>query len=92
MGWGNCGDDSNGRPIGYNFGATCDHEGCKKEIHRGLAYVCGLMHGEDTHSCEKYICDDHKEYARIDGGDLWICKECFNAAKEAGALEPETFE
>ena len=34
MGWGNCGTDSQGRPIGYIFEAICDHPGCKEKIDR----------------------------------------------------------
>lgn len=50
MGWGDCGKDSKGRPIGYVFSATCDHPDCLKEIDRGLSFVCGDMHGEDEYS------------------------------------------
>jgi hypothetical protein len=46
MGWGNCGFDKQGRPIGYVHEAYCDHPGCNKKIDRGLSYVCGTMHGE----------------------------------------------
>lgn len=66
MGWGNCGTDSKGRPIGYIFPATCDHPDCLKEIHRGLDYVCGGMHGEDEYSCEKYFCWDHRDYLDVE--------------------------
>ena len=59
MGWGNCGTDSKGRPIGYLFDAKCDHPGCNADIHRGLAYACGGMHGEDEFSCEGYFCPEH---------------------------------
>ena len=60
MGWGNCGEDSQGRPIGYSHEATCDEDGCDKVIDRGLSYVCGDMHGEDEVSCEKYFCETHQ--------------------------------
>lgn len=49
MGWGDCGADTEGRPIGYVFEATCDHQGCSEAIDRGLSYVCGRhMHGSCT--------------------------------------------
>lgn len=63
MGWSNCGLDSNGRPIGYVFAATCDFEGCEAKIDRGLGYACGGMHGEDDPpgSCEGYFCGKHEQ-------------------------------
>lgn len=61
MGWANCGQDSEGRDIGYAVDASCDHPECNKQIHRGLAYVCGRMHGEDEYSCEKYFCGEHRK-------------------------------
>ncbi len=60
MGWGNCGTDSEGRPIGYVFPAVCDHPDCKTKIDRGLGYVCGRMHGDGEYSCERYFCENHK--------------------------------
>ncbi len=59
MGWANCGEDGEGRPIGYAVDATCDQEGCEEEIHRGLAYACGEMHGQNEDDCEGYFCYDH---------------------------------
>ena len=61
MGWGNCGTDSEGRPIGYVFAAVCDHPGCKEEIDRGLGYACGGMHGVTEAGCEKYFCGKHRQ-------------------------------
>lgn len=78
MGWANCGKDSQGRPIGYAFEATCDHPGCDAKIDRGLSYACGGMHGEDELSCEKYFCEIHRsEWVRKRGGQIvQVCKEC----------------
>jgi hypothetical protein len=59
MGWGDCGTDSKGRPIGYNYVGTCDHPECNEEVNRGLGCVCGGMHGEDEYSCEGYFCGEH---------------------------------
>jgi len=75
MGWGNCGTDSQGRPIGYMHDATCDHEGCSKEIDRGLSYACGDMHGEDP-GCEKYFCHEHMKTRKIDGRYHQLCFKC----------------
>lgn len=90
MGWGNCGTDSDGRPIGYNFKATCDHAGCKAKIHRGLAYVCGQMHGEDANSCEGYFCDEHVVNVELVGGACTrLCFSCEKYAADNGLLVEE---
>ena len=59
MGWAHCGEDKDGRPIGYAVQATCDAEGCAKTIDRGLDFVCGGMHGGGDWGCGKYYCHDH---------------------------------
>ena len=89
MGWANCGLDSKGRPIGYVFKATCDHEGCSEEIDRGLSYVCGDMHGEDEVSCERYFCETHRNnlVQANDGRLLGICAECREALLASGECE-----
>ena len=43
MGWGNCGTDSKGRPIGYLHRGKCDHKGCKERIDRGLTGYPGMF-------------------------------------------------
>lgn len=76
MSW-SVGFDSNwNRDIGYGVPSICDHPGCKEEIHRGLAHVCGgePYGGED--GCGLFFCDFHG------GGNL--CSHC----KEGG--EPFT--
>lgn len=75
MGWADCGNDSEGRPIGYAFEAVCDHPGCEKEIDRGLSYACGGMHGEDP-GCEKYFCDAHLFFVDDDDIPHRLCEEC----------------
>jgi len=79
MGWATCGEDSMGRPIGYAYDAVCDHPGCTKKIHRGLAYVCGGdMHGDTERGCEKYFCEKHLTYTVVSDDDIWapVCTEC----------------
>lgn len=77
MSWSHCGTDKKGRPIGYAHDATCDHPGCNEVIDRGLSYVCGGMHGEDEHSCDKYFCQDHLEWTLEYEGDYKnICQDC----------------
>lgn len=89
MGWGDCGTDSKGRPIGYVFEATCDHPGCDAKINRGLSHACGGMHGElGGQACEGYFCSkhlvmvDHKAmgYTELSSGQL--CEECLKQARE----------
>lgn len=79
MGWGHCGTDDDGREIGYCIEATCDEPGCSKRIDRGLAYVCGSMHGGGEYGCGKYFCYKHL----MMGAPEQLCPECF-AAWEAG--------
>lgn len=69
MGWGDCGTDSEGRPIGYVFPATCDHPGCNEEIDRGLSYACGDMHGTTFAGCEGYFCEKHRQNTVIISAD-----------------------
>ena len=84
MGWANCGEDRNGRPIGYAVEAKCDEPGCEVKIDRGLAYVCGDMHGEDELSCDKYFCNSHKPGAAWTGEHLVaICNACVAEMKKA---------
>lgn len=90
MGWANCGVDVNGRPIGYAHKATCDEDGCDTAIHRGLAYACGGMHGEDSGFCDRYFCYDHLIYCpSVKYGP--ICQACAElAADEYAELDPPT--
>lgn len=81
MGWGNCGEDSKGRPIGYYHEATCDHPGCDAKIHRGLSYACGGMHGEGERSCEGYFCGKHMSYVEDPSKVMdvpQLCETCKN--------------
>lgn len=77
MGYGSCGTDSNGRPIGYNYEATCDAYKCDVKIDRGLDYACGGTHGEDDFCCEKYFCHDHLSGgAQYSGNYVSVCANC----------------
>ena len=94
MGWANCGTDSEGRSIGYAHPATCDHPGCDAQIHRGLAYACGDMHGENAFYCEKYFCDKHQYFIKWEGEYHTVCKDCEQFwreeyPQEAAALDAE---
>lgn len=85
MSWSHCGNDSEGRPIGYAHAATCDHPGCEAKIDRGLSFACGGMHGQDEVSCEKYFCEEHLAYT-LDSNDHLhrICAECATLLKADG--------
>lgn len=90
MSWSNCGEDSNGRPIGYAFEATCDHPCCHKQIDRGLAYACGGMHGEDEISCEGYFCEAHRPtFVEHCGRTHQICSQCTKALIDSGEWQED---
>jgi|GEM_PF-1216247 len=107
MGWGNCGTDSKGRPIGYVHAATCDHPGCETEIDRGLAYACGGMHGTngaagddlfETVCCEGYFCNKHTTIVTVphdvnedEPCSAHICLECAAWAEQNFKDEPENW-
>jgi hypothetical protein len=91
MGWGNCGTDSKGRPIGYSFGATCDHKGCKAKIDRGLGYACGGMHGENGYDCEGYFCGDHMVFRYCPDDDRGH-QVCFDCAMTLDGVKAEEFQ
>lgn len=94
MGWGDCGTDSGGRPIGYIFDAICDEPGCEIEITRGLAFSCGNMHGENGYDCEKYFCGNHLFSVELKEKDRYtekhictgVCNECWKLLEEEDLL------
>lgn len=79
MGWADCGEDSQGRPIGYAHEGTCDYEGCEEKIDRGLDYACGGMHGSGNFDvdCEGYFCPKHRTFLTVDGETQQVCKDCY---------------
>lgn len=91
MGWADCGTDANGRPIGYAYEAECDEPGCAEAIDRGLSFVCGGMHGGDTHGCGEYFCGKHLGHAWSEAAENTdeeyspqLCARC-----QADWLDPE---
>lgn len=88
MGWGNCGQDSKGRYIGYCAEGTCDHPRCTDQIDRGLSYACGGMHGENEISCENYFCSKHLICVQIKDREslVEVCRECYDLLKEEDLL------
>jgi hypothetical protein len=82
MGW-SYGIGEDRREIGYSVDATCDHPGCKEEIHRGLSYACGDQHGSDVCCCEKYFCEDHRRHwVKWDDRTVRICDECASILRD----------
>lgn len=84
MGW-EIGYDTNWkRDIGYGVPALCDHPRCKKEIDRGLRYVCC---GEEPYGgengCGLYFCFSHLRF-----GEHRSCKRCAKG-KEPFKPKPE---
>jgi hypothetical protein len=66
----------NGRKVGYAVRAKCDKKGCKERIDRGLAYVCGDMHGGGEYGCGGYFCSEHLMYIGFPKGQF--CNKCAN--------------
>ncbi len=96
MGWAYCGEDSQGREIGYAIQGQCDHQGCSKRIYRGVSSACGQMHGTHDvrggdssiewgdYNCEKYFCDSHLVIPCLeheDGKELYAPTLCVACAK-----------
>lgn len=80
MSW-SIGFDSNwNRDIGYGVPAYCDHPGCKKQIDRGLSYVCGGDAYGGEHGCGLFFCSEHLNYyGRRDDGKIktiQLCHRC----------------
>jgi hypothetical protein len=49
---------ANGRWQGYGVTAYCDHNGCKKEIDRGMGYR--YDGGNGTFSLDVFVCQKHQ--------------------------------
>jgi len=75
MGWAYCGQDSEGRDIGYSIEAICDEPGCDEKIDRGLAYACGGMHGFAEYGCDRYFCYKHLFFHNGTKASQ-VCREC----------------
>ena len=89
MGWANCGTDGRGRRIGYAVRAKCDHRGCKEKIDRGLAYVCGGMHGGDEHGCGGYFCGKHRKAIPTGSAGPKYVEVCFKCEQAWRKENPE---
>jgi hypothetical protein len=70
MGWSIGYDTDWDRDIGYGVPAICDHPKCKKEIDRGLGYVCGGQPYGGEKGCGLYFCGEHLS------GYPQLCERC----------------
>jgi hypothetical protein len=87
MGWGL--GNYEGRDVGYGVPAWCDHPACNAEIDRGLAHVCGNMHGGDGRGCGLYFCSAH--LLLVDDPDSdgmsQLCERCVELDEDGQAIE-----
>ena len=84
------GETASGKQAGYAVRCTCEHEGCKAQINRGLAYACGDSHGEDEFSCDGYFCSEHLYYVELkDVGTKQLCATCRTWAERQQLVEGE---
>ncbi|MER6778470.1 MULTISPECIES: hypothetical protein [unclassified Streptomyces] len=78
----------NGQKIeaGYGVPDVCNTDGCKTDIDRGLAHLCGKTPGGDEHGCGGYHCASHL-YMSLDDevGDL--CGQCIAVYRRERATE-----
>jgi len=84
MGWSYGIDES--RPkgdqeIGYSIAAKCDYPGCKEDIDRGLAFVCGGEHYGGDDGCGGFFCSEHRSHVivetpRAEYFSADLCQEC----------------
>ena len=86
MGW-SVGEDKDGRDIGYGVPAFCDHPECSEKIHRGLAFVCGMINtpGEDR-GCGLHFCTSHLRYSPKYGQ---LCERCYPRRQEPWCRKPD---
>jgi hypothetical protein len=78
MGWEIGYDKKWNRDIGYGVPVICDHPDCNKEIHRGLAYVCGGRPYGGEYGCGLFFCDSHLYL----GLGHQVCERCRDDEKE----------
>lgn len=74
MGWSIGFDDSWNRDIGYGVPCLCDHPKCRREIDRGLAFVCGGDVRGGEYGCGLFFCSSHLYLPG--GGRGQLCKKC----------------
>lgn len=83
MGWQIGFDNHWDRDIGYGVPAICDQPKCKREIDRGLSYVCGSEAYGGDFGCGLFFCSEHLIYSP---SEKEVCIRCFN---EEDPFEPK---
>lgn len=78
MGWSIGYDENWKRDVGYGVPSTCDHQGCSREIHRGLAYVCGSSPFGGEHGCGLFFCIEHLRFAGDNRDNVQLCSRCYS--------------
>lgn len=81
MSWAIGYDDKWARDIGYGVPAYCDHPDCKKEVDRGLGFVCGAEPYGGEKGCGLYFCSEHLI------GQPQLCPRCANKQPSFKAKE-----
>lgn len=81
------GTGKDGRDIGYGVPSICDHPDCNERIHRGLAYVCGMINteGEDR-GCGLHFCTKHLRHSYRYGQ---LCPRCWPKQREPFVRKPD---
>lgn len=75
MGWAIGYDENWKRDIGYGVPAFCDHPGCRREIDRGLSYVCAEQEPYGgNNGCGLFFCPEHAANGKNK------CQRCVNKA------------
>lgn len=87
MGWAVGYDPDWRRDIGYGVPATCDHPGCNRVIHRGIAHVCGGAPWGGEDGCGLYFCGSHLFMGREKKPQR--CERCFDSG-EPFAPKPDS--
>lgn len=92
MGWA-FGELPDGTAVGYGVPDVCNEDGCDQAIDRGLAYVCGGMHGGDGVGCGGYFCGTHLEHRprpnarRSESQWVQVCSRCAEELPEEDEAE-----
>lgn len=86
MGWSIGYDEHWKRDIGYGVPAYCDHPDCKKEIDRGLSYVCGGEPEGGEYGCGLFICSGH---THANDNCYQLCRHCADRRRKKLAPSPD---
>lgn len=73
------------RDVGYGVPAFCDYPGCKKEIDRGLSYICGGEPGGGDHGCGLFFCEKHMHC----GDFSQCCERCLDGQCDHDFIPPD---